>query len=257
MKPFTSPTARILFLTARSLTCYRGEGSALALEEKFAADEQGIAGFANFLDSASLPFHLVVDLNEEDFRVESVAHVRGRDRQVLLDRKLQQFYRNTDYRSARLQERETGGRRDDRVLFSALTNPDLLGPWVDILIGKRIGIKGISSVPLLMESFAGWLGLDRLPHLLLVNLEEAVLRQTYLQEGRLKFSRLLPRIVSDNPAETVPAECRHTRQYLERLKLLPHDQPLEVHVCPPEGTTAGLVPEFASSPLLPIHLHDT
>jgi hypothetical protein len=43
-------------------------------------------------------------------------------------RKLAQIFRNTPYRYAQLQGREAEGRRDDRVMYTAVTNPEVLRP---------------------------------------------------------------------------------------------------------------------------------
>ena len=53
----------------------------------------------------------------------AAAQPTGRDRAQMVARKLRQHYRNTPYIGAWLQGRETDKRRDDRYLFSALTNP--------------------------------------------------------------------------------------------------------------------------------------
>ncbi len=254
-----TPSVRILLITAQSLRVYQKGKDQLILEGTFSADDFGLAGFDRYLSSSPESLvHLVVDLSEEDFRVEAIAHVGGKDRKVLLERKLQQFFRGSEYRAARLQERESDGRRDDRVLFSALTHPELLAPWIDCLLKRKVRIKGIVSVPLLMELFSSALQLDSVPHLLLVTLEEKVgLRQTYLQKGRLKFSRLLAVTGSEDLADTFLAECRHIRQYLERLKLLPHDQPLQAHICTSADRVEGFSGNLASTPLLPFQFHDT
>ena len=59
-------------------------------------------------------------------------HVGARDREAILERKLTQIFRNVPYRHAQLQGRETEGRRDDRVLYTAVTNPEVLRPWLEI-----------------------------------------------------------------------------------------------------------------------------
>jgi len=49
----------------------------------------------------------------------------GADRRDLVQRKLKQHYRNTPYVAAWLLGRDKSKRRDDRYLFSALTNPKI------------------------------------------------------------------------------------------------------------------------------------
>lgn len=257
----TMSTVRVLLLTSQELHVFSWKKGVLCPVGMFTADDRGLAEFNRYLSTAlDVPVYLVADLIEEDFRVEPVAHVRGNDRKALLERKLFQFFRTSEYRSARIQDREEKGRRDDRVLFSALTNSDQFAMWIDCLLEKKIRLKGILSVPLLMELFAEFRHLEQIPHLLLVNLEQrSGLRQTYLQGKRLKFSRLLSltTIRAGSPAEVILAECSHTRQYLERLKLLPHDQPLEIHVHVDNGTKEEIGRNLADSALLHFHVHES
>ena len=53
------------------------------------------------------------------------------------ERRLAQSWRDTPFRCAHIQGREEGGRRDDIVLLSALTNPATLAPWLDALERQR------------------------------------------------------------------------------------------------------------------------
>ena len=257
----TTATVRILLLTSRELHVFSWRKDVLSPVGTFSADEQGLTEFGRYLDAShDIPVYLVADLIEEDFRLEPVAHVFGNDRKILLERKLVQFFRTTEYRSARLQDREKSGRRDDNVLFSALTNSDQLTFWIHTLLEKKVRITGVLSVPLLMELFTEFLHLDQVPHLLLVNLEQhSGLRQTYLQARRLKFSRLLSlaTVRADGLAEMLLAECTHTRQYLERLKLLPRDQPLDIHIHVQDGAGEALGRNLTDSTLMRYHVHET
>jgi len=87
----------------------------LASCTRFENNEEGWISFGNFLRGAhGLPVHIIVDTVEEDFRFETLPHIRGRDRTEMVGRKLKQLYRATPYYSYALQERETGKRRDHR-----------------------------------------------------------------------------------------------------------------------------------------------
>ena len=77
-----------------------------------------------------MPAEIMVDAVEEDYRFETLPHAYGPDRAQMAARKLRQHYRNTPYMAAWRLGRETGKRRDDRYLFSALTNPDLVTDWL-------------------------------------------------------------------------------------------------------------------------------
>jgi hypothetical protein len=256
-----SSIVRVLLLTSQGLSAFTWQNGVLVLNGQFTAEEEGLVEFGHYLKSPpDCPLYLVTDVIEEDFRLENAAHVLGRDRRALLERKLAQFFRTTEYRAARVQGRETSGRRDDKVLFCALTNNEQLAFWVDRILVQKAPLRGILSVPWLLESFADSRQLGHLPHLLLVNIgHHGGLRQTYLQAGHLKFSRLtsLAAIHVSALAETIVAECTHTRQYLERLKLLSRDQPLEVDLTVQGeiGEEIGAVLE--TTPLMRFQLHET
>ena len=60
-------------------------------------------------------------------------------------RKLSQLFRNTPYRHALAQGREAEGRRDDRVVYTAITNGEVLRPWVEVLERLEVPVEGIHS----------------------------------------------------------------------------------------------------------------
>jgi len=258
---FQPATARILLLTGQGLRAFSWRNGLLLPDERFAADEAGLEEFGHYLsESPDIPLFLVVDVIEEDFRLENVVHVVGKDRKELHARKLAQFFRTTEYRAARVQGREKSGRRDDQVLFCALSNNEQISFWVHGILRQKAPLQGICSVSWLMELLAGFLKLGRVAHLLLVNLEEqSGLRQTYIQQGTLKFSRLssLAAVRPGNLAKMIAAECTHTRQYLERLKLLPRDQTLEIHLAVQGEIGEEIEDGLPDSPLLRFHFHES
>jgi len=89
------------------------------------------------------------------------------------------------------------------------------------------------------------------PHQLLITRQSSGLRQSYFQEGQLKFSRLTLLAGEDMLAmqDAVLRECQRTQQYLNSLKLLPRDQPLDIAVCGARHLLQ-LQPESMNAPLL-------
>ena len=72
----------------------------LASCKSFENNEAGWAAFGSFLHSHhGLPVHIIVDSVEEDFRFETLPHIRGRERTEMVRRKLKQLYRATPYYS--------------------------------------------------------------------------------------------------------------------------------------------------------------
>ena len=177
----------------------------------------------NHRDSA----YLLTDLVEEDFRHETVPHLHGSERTTLIQRKLEQYYRNTPFRQALTLQRGKDGRRDDDMLFSALTNPALIMPWLDIMLAHNMPLAGIYSI----ANISAPLVKDISSCCLLLSWEKhAGLRQTYFDATLLHFSRLTPINESSSFVATAGAEALRTQQYLKNLSLLPPGQPLNVTI---------------------------
>jgi len=242
---------KFLYLSDNRLAAWQWQGGKLSHTSDFNLDPAGYASFDNHLAQApGTPIHILIDVIEEDFRNESIPHILGKDRQALVERKLNQLFRGTTYRHASLQGRETAGRRDDKLLLTGLTNEELLKPWVERIAQRKLPLAGIHSLPLLSQVLAKKLKLLA-PHQLLITRQSTGLRQSYFQEGLLKFSRLTLLASDDmhSMQDTVHRECLRTQQYLNSLRLLPRDQPLDIALCGARYLLQ-LQPEAMSAPLL-------
>src|SRR5204863_7319863 len=111
--------------------------------------------------------NIFTDLAEEDFRPDTIPHVGRGDREAVGSRRLGQMFRNTPYRHALLQGREAEGRRDDRVLYAAITNGEVLRPWLGVLERRQLPIAGIHSAAVLGSRLIEALGIAA-EHALLV-----------------------------------------------------------------------------------------
>ena len=255
---------RVFFISAGQLVACLRRGKDVTVEARFNADEKGYAVFARYLaESPRLPVYLVADLIEEDFRNETVPHAAGSDHRALVERKFSQFFHNTPYRCARRQGRQRSGRRDDQILFSALTNNEYLSSWIEPVLAANLPLAGITSVAQLSEIFARRLLREDAPHLLLVSHQRhSGLRQTYILRGRLKFSRLTPFIPKPEAGQSDPLvdelieECRRTRQYLERQRWIGNDAALDIHVYPEPEDLERFLQDLPASPLQRFHIHD-
>ena len=112
---------RLIYWCQSGVDIYEWRGGRLRSVAQMRAGEE--EAFAAYLSVAQQHEHrLLIDTLDEDFHHESVPYVRGRDRRIVIDRKLSQLYRESPLRCAVSLGRETGGRRDERFLFSAFTN---------------------------------------------------------------------------------------------------------------------------------------
>ncbi len=226
----------IVLINSEGLSFYNLSKDVLSLMGHFSAEDSGYTEFQEFLaDKSKLPVTLLVDLATEDFVVENVAHVGPMDRKVFLNRKTEQHFRGVDYRSARIIGREPEGRRDDRVLFSAITKNQAVEPWIRALLREEIPIVSITSPAYALCNVAEEYGMLTHDSVLLVNWESSGIRQTFLVDGKTRFSRLTPPL-KGSQAE-VPRElmtsCNQSREYLERIGLLDPENKSDVHIITP------------------------
>ena len=236
-------------MAAKLLLCISNDQATVAVWRRhrltsctrFDNNEEGWLAFSHFLRGANgLPVHIIVDTVEEDFRFETLPHVRGRDRTAMVGRKLKQLYRATPYYSYALQERESGKRRDDRYLFAALTNPDLLVPWLSAIETKGLPVSGIYPLALVSISVLDRLKL-RHPNLLIISKNSAGLRQTFFKNLKFRISRLTPLRASAEMADQNYAdEIGNTRMYLDALTVTHVDDMLDIVIIDLDGSLSGL-----------------
>lgn len=239
MRNFLSQSkATILVIKDFQVQLLVWENNLLSLVDTFADYQDGHDRFEDFLSQHSkYPVIIINDVIEESFRNETVVHVAATDRKALLDRKLNYSFRNTLYRAARITGREKTGRRDDKVMLSAITKPELIHPWVDKILSMKIAIQAVSSVSYLTETHLAKIGKSP-EHLMIISLEGGTsLRQTYLKKGRVLFSRLTTLASADvsSLGHSVYQESLQIRQYLERIKLLSYESSLQVRVFVPHS----------------------
>lgn len=220
-----------LYLTNERLTCLLWRGGRFVAKDHFPARNPYSLEFERYVARyKGIPAHLVLDLTEEDFRVETIPHLRGSDQTTVLNRKLGQIYRGTPFRHALIQGRQAEGRRDDRVLYHGISNPDLVRPWLDVIAKLNVPLEGIYSAPVLSGLLLKTLDVF-FTHTLLVSLLSGDgLRQTYFHNKQVKFSRLTPlEQQGEVPfGQQVAEETSRTWQYLDSLRYFSADDTLEV-----------------------------
>lgn len=228
----------LLFLSAETFQTHVWHRDGSVVVREFGNDADGREQLAAMLQRHRNPLWLLVDIIEEDFHLESIPHLVGPGRRALIERKFEQYYRSTPFRQATLLKRESEGRRDDEYLFSALTNPQRISPWLDILYAHQVPLAGIYSVPNISASLLKGIESD---HILLLTWEkQAGLRQTYFHNKRLHFSRLIPLNGDGNLIDAITAETPRTQQYLKSLSLPPAGEVLDVYILCHAGDRAQL-----------------
>lgn len=218
----------LLFLSANRLHAQLMEDGKIVQQHDFAETQESRDNFVTFLQMEKCSTYLLTDLIEEDFRHEIVPYLTGGQRTALLQRKFDQFYRGTPFHQATQLQRQKTGRRDIDMLFSALTNPSHITPWLNIMMAQQTPLVGIYSVP---QISAPLVKDHPSNHLLLISWEKfSGLRQTYFSDHRLQISRLTPVHAELAFHDAVVNELSRTYQYLKSLSLLPAGQVLDVRI---------------------------
>jgi hypothetical protein len=210
------PDRRVLFFDGKTVAAFHWHSGQVRAEGKFRPDAMGLGIFEAYLASyrKSL-FYLLADVAEEGFQLESIPYIQGADRAALIKRRLGQYYYGTPLSVGISLGREKTGRRDEQILFAALTRPDEFKPWLDSLRKVEVPLAGLFSVPLVLaENALPFVG--QREHCLLLTLTSGGLRQTYFERGKMHFSRLsqLSSRTTDDVVATCNAEAAKTYQYL-------------------------------------------
>ena len=249
-----------LYLTNAKLVSLLARRGSFAARREFGVTDAGLAEFEQHLASlGDVPVHFFTDLAEEDFRADTVPHVGRGDRDAILARKLGQIFRNAPYRHAIVQGRETEGRRDDRVVYAAITSAEVVKPWLDAIERLEVPLAGVHSAALLGVRVLEAMDVSH-PHTLLVHLSPGeALRQTYFRGRELRLTRLTP--IDLQEGQTLGAllaeETTRTWQYLDNLRSFGADDRLEVVLLAHPRDQAGIRPALQGFAQLAYHLLDT
>jgi hypothetical protein len=223
---------RLLFLDSQGLTAYRWQPGGPHAEASFEADPAGLEAFDEYLNQRSTSlFYLLADVAEEGFQIDALPYVRGSDRDEMLKRKLSQYFYGTPLSVAISLGRAKSGRRDEKFLFAGLTGYPQLEPWLQTLRGAEAQLAGVYSVPLILASLIGKL-IDKTKPVLLMSVTRAGLRQTFFDNGQLRFSRLTPMGTSmvGDLATACGTETKKMYQYLAGQRLIARDAPMQTLV---------------------------
>lgn len=243
------PERYLHYINQEGLHCHLVRQREARHLQSFASGEQGVQAFRAWLEEAPDGLHtLLADLADEGFHLESVPHVMGPDRRALIARKLTQHFFGSPYSAALSLGREKTGRRDERLLFTAITRPVLVEPWLAALREAEAAVVALYSVPLLTEKLVRHISPGNARGLILL-LSDSGIRQIYFEHGRLRFSRLAP--APEGPFSRWGLDClreaQKTYQYLNTQRWVPRGTQLPVHVVLSERDTGQIVTDLTET----------
>lgn len=227
----------VLCATAKNLLAGIWRAGKLQTHQVFMNDDAGHQAFSVFLAQfPATPVYLIADAVEEDYRLESVPHATGPANRELIERKLNQFYRGLEYRTAHFVNRESDKRKDDKYLFVALNNDDFLQDWIAAIQSVEVQLVGIYLLSMLSQVLIQQLKFAE-PHVLLCEKSSSGLRQTYLHNGSLRLSRLVPNVPSEASqlGYFYLDEIEKTRLYLISQRFITRETSLSLMLVSADG----------------------
>lgn len=220
----------VLCATSYQLTAGIWQLGKLKSLHVFPNTAQGHEEFSQLLSlHAHTKVYLLVDAVEEDYRQEHLPHTRGLARKEMLERKLNQVYRNVPFKAAKFIEREPDKRRDDRFIYLSLTKSDFLAPWLEAIQTVALPLAGVYMLSMMSERLVERMKL-RGTHVLLSEKLNSGLRQSYFYQGRLMISRLAP--IAESMRQRMGyfylAETEKTRLYLISQRFITRETTLKM-----------------------------
>ena len=249
---------RLLYLTANRLTAYSRSRSGLAVDAAFERNDAGLAAFSAYVAGSRNLYYLVVDVVEEDYHQDLIPYLGRKDRAQVLARKLGQRYRDTSLTLSMSLGYEKGERRNEKVLYASFSNTQQIQPWLSALQQGECRLAGIYSTALLAPALIRSAGL-KLPRCLLMSAQQTGLRQSYVEDDKIRFSRVGRLDLEDaqSVAATCAGESARMQQYLVTMRALPTAaSPIDVIVLAAARYRAALTEACRSSEVLRFHLID-
>jgi hypothetical protein len=232
---------RFFYVTQDFLAVWKAARSSLKEEIRFPGSDEGFRLFSAYLEKTSQELSsMLVDVIEEEFFVDEIPKLSAGDRRGLIERRLSKRFPRTPFRLGIAQGRT--GRDTDAtgVLYAAITNHELVDPWVEIVTRHKTPLVGVFSVPLLGLELLREFRKPAENSLFLTQHQGERLRQVFVKAGH-PLSARLSRIEPAGSAEfgrSLVSEIVQSRKYLERARYLSHSDLLDVYLIADQDTAS-------------------
>ena len=252
---------RLFYFTGYRLSVLHWKGRRLVGSSSFEPTESGLEKFRSYLSKTEkLPGKFLVDVIEEDFRNEKIPHVGSKDRKAVINRLVDRFYRSSkNYSYSEVIGREKTGRKDDIVLLGAMTNPQLIQPWITILDECEVPLSGIWTLPLVSRSLLKIIRATSGVVLLVSQQVNSNVRQTLFRDGKLVSSRqsIVNQDINDisGIGELAAPEVKRTIEFLRAQGLIGSGEVVNLHILGSEEQLISLQQWFKATDQQTVSIH--
>lgn len=252
---------RVFYFSGHRLTVFHWDRKVFYGACSFEPDSEGIEKFKEYLKTSSnSPSRLLVDVIEEDFRIETIPHVFGKDREAVIERLQDRYYRSSgQYVYAEVIGRSKTGRKDDKVLIGGITNPSMMSVWKDAIEECQIPLIGIWTLPLISKNLLPLINEKQGAVLLVSQQVNSNLRQTFFRDGKMLSSR--QSVISQDEKDTsnigkyAAPEVERTVAFLRNQRLIENNETVNIHILGSEQQYESLQSEFKTDALSEIKIH--
>ncbi len=241
---------RLFHFTGYRLSVLHWKGRQLVGTSSFEPTEVGLNKFRNYLqETENIPGKFLVDVIEEDFRSEKIPHVGSTARKAVISRLIDRFYRSSqEYCYSEIIGREKEGRKDDVVLLGAMTNPQLIQPWLSILDECKTPLCGIWTLPIISKKILKIIKAHKGVVLLVSQQVNSNVRQTLFRDGKLMSSRqsIINQDISDisSIGKLAAPEVDRTIDFLRTQNLIAANEVISLHILGSEEQLPSLEQAF-------------
>lgn len=194
-----------------------------------------------------------LDLIGEEYKHESIPHVNGKDRELLLARKQQSLFPGADLVWKKHVEREKTGRKDDVYLMMGIQLPKMVKDVFSVLIENEQAVSGVYSMSILESALQETMPSSE-QHLMISRVlgrqqSDRSFRQTFSKNQEIVISRVTrAKGVDINEAlDSLMAEIERMHHFLNGAKHLDIRHTLRVVVALGEKETHELLSKNTNS----------
>ncbi len=247
-------TKRAFYIVQGGLHVCELSGGEFTESRVFTDNDEGLREFDRYLDTTRMcQSVIVVDVIEEMFATDTIPKLGLRDQKALLERRTRRKYPRTPYRLPILVRGRRGDERE--VVLSAISNHELLDPWVNVMLKHQTPLTGIYSVPLMAPAVLSAFYKSTDTVLFVTQHQGTRLRQVFVRNGVVQSARLSQAPHLDDPdyATAVLNEIQRSRRYLERTRLLSPMEQLDVCMIADRRLSQSIVASAESDSPMQLH----
>lgn len=252
---------RLFHFTGYRLSVLHWKGKQLVGTSSFEPTAYGLDKFRSYLlETENIPGKFLVDVIEEDFRNEKIPHVGSKDRKAVISRLVDRFYRSSqEYCYSEVIGRGKGGRKDDVVLLGAMTNPQLIQPWLSIIDECETPLSGIWTLPIISKKLLKTIKANSGVVLLVSQQVNSNVRQTLFRDGKLMSSRqsIINQDISDisSIGDLAAPEVGRTIDFLRAQNLVAANEVINIHILGSEEQLPSLHTSFKTNEQQTVVIH--